>query len=451
MPVKYDLIVVGAGPAGLLAAKAAGLAGLRVALLERKPDITRLDRMCGQTLVSVNDYYFDDLVYYNREQRHIGFVKNGFSFAYDGPAQNCYAWHIYSPDGTCLPFGLPQATRQRGDYGPVGIAVDKEVLFGCLLGEVQAAGVEVFTGIDVSEVSVTASGVQARGADIGFEGSYLIAADGTNSRISRMCGFNAARTFYSYLLSRGGYMASLRLPEPDVLISSITYTTAAPGFMFIFPRPHADQHTVAFLSLDPRADLEAVARSFMHDNPFFSKWFTNARQITQLASAQYIFSPVHEPYKDRVLLAGDTGACQELENTGAMISGWKAGSAIAAAVREDKVGIAARGIAEYVQWWQETYVRKCSHEAYLMNFALPYVIDSAEDLNYLFGLVREPLPPCWNPYAAIVHMGQLMQRLVPVIQKERPAFMQKLARMSSPMTEVLQETTRACQPVMDLH
>ena len=37
---KYDVIVVGAGPAGMLAAKAAGNAGLEVALIERKTDLT---------------------------------------------------------------------------------------------------------------------------------------------------------------------------------------------------------------------------------------------------------------------------------------------------------------------------------------------------------------------------------------------------------------------------
>ena len=62
---KYDLIVVGAGPSGLLAAKAAGTAGLEVALIDRKSDLTRLERLCGQTIVSMNDYYFDDLAFYN--------------------------------------------------------------------------------------------------------------------------------------------------------------------------------------------------------------------------------------------------------------------------------------------------------------------------------------------------------------------------------------------------
>ena len=46
--MKYDLIVVGGGPAGLMASKTAAEDGLKVLLIERKKDITEVKRLCGQ-------------------------------------------------------------------------------------------------------------------------------------------------------------------------------------------------------------------------------------------------------------------------------------------------------------------------------------------------------------------------------------------------------------------
>ncbi len=444
---KHDVIVVGAGPSGLLAARSAGRAGLRTVLVERKSDITRLDRMCGQTLVSANDYYFNDLVNYNREGKRIGFLNNGFSFHYDGPVKNCMAWQIFSPKGNCLPFGLPEETSKKGDNGAVGLAYDKEIMLSCLLKEVKECGVEVAEGIDVTSIEQGADSVTVSGSDRSFSAGYLIAADGTNSRIARLAGFNKDRTFYSYLLSRGFRMQGLRLPADDILISSICFDTVAPGYMFIFPRPYAGEANVAFLTLDPRVDLSHVADYFMKQNHFYGQWFKDSKVLDRSASAQYVFSPVKDPWKNRILLAGDTGSCQELENTGAMISGWKAGNAVAAAVKEEQVGIEPRGISDYVKWWQDVYVNGYRHEDYIMNFALPYVVDSGEDFDYICSLAKEPLPPCWNPYGAISYLGQFIQSIVPTIQKERPDIMPKLAKMSQPMAEVLEETTKACQPI----
>jgi hypothetical protein len=133
-----------------------------------------------------------------------------------------------------------------------------------------------------------------------------------------------------------------------------------------------------------------------------------------------------------------------------MISGWKAGNAIAAAVKEDNIGTDRRGINDYVKWWQDTYVNGYRHEDYIMNFALPYVIDQGEDFDYLCSLAKDSLPPCWNPYAAISHLGQFMQGISPTIQKERPDILPKLAKMAKPMKDVLAETTKACQPIEEL-
>jgi flavin-dependent dehydrogenase len=47
MNKSFDLIVIGAGPTGLMAAKVAGENGLRVVLIEKKPAIPEMQRACG--------------------------------------------------------------------------------------------------------------------------------------------------------------------------------------------------------------------------------------------------------------------------------------------------------------------------------------------------------------------------------------------------------------------
>ena len=53
MAKGYDVIIVGAGPAGLMAAKTAGEMGLRTALIERKSIITDINRACSMMIVTL--------------------------------------------------------------------------------------------------------------------------------------------------------------------------------------------------------------------------------------------------------------------------------------------------------------------------------------------------------------------------------------------------------------
>lgn len=444
---KYDLIVVGAGPAGLLAAKAAGLQGLEVALLERKSDMTIIDRTCGQVLI-YNGYFYDDMHFFNHKGKRMGFCNNGFSFSYDGPKKNVYAWHIYSPGGKVLPFGMPQETRRKGEYGAVGLAFDKEIFFRCLLKEVKTAGVDIFSDINVNEISTSSEGVKISGSNKTFVGAYAIAADGTNSIMAKQLGFNKERIFYCYLLTKGWYMQGVEPHETDIVITTISYKAEAPSFMWLFPRPYKGETGVFFMAIDPRVNLDEVADHFMKEDPVFSLWFKKAEKLKAFSSAQYVFSPIAEPYRNRVLLSGDTAATIGLDNSGSMISGWKAGNAIATTFREEKIGLKPQGISNYLQWWKKIYdTDECPHKDYLMNFLLPYVIDCEEDLDYIFSYLKDPLPPCWEPYAAIKIIGQFVQSIVPSLQKERPDILTKLSKMSNPLTEILAETIKACQPL----
>ena len=63
MKAEYDLIIVGAGPAGLTAAKVAAENGLSVAVLERKDVIHDILRMCGMMLVTLSADTWENVLF----------------------------------------------------------------------------------------------------------------------------------------------------------------------------------------------------------------------------------------------------------------------------------------------------------------------------------------------------------------------------------------------------
>jgi flavin-dependent dehydrogenase len=436
MTKNYDLIVVGAGPAGLAAAQAASQHGLNVALLERKTDITSLNRSCGQSLVSMNDYYFGDLVYYNSTGKRISFPANGFSLRYDGPYRNIYSWQFYSPDGHLVPLGDLNTLRKLGDNGRIGMIYDKEVLFRCLLEDAEKMGVDVFPGIHVTEVTKSGEGVNVEGNGKSFHGSYVIAADGANSSITEKLGFNKERTLFGQMTAKSWYVKNVHLPETEVAISSPIYHQGVPSLMVIFPWLNQDEANVMLVTLEPHLKLDEVAHYCMNDHPVYAQWFKGAKITKEFGAVEAIYSPIAEPFRDNVLLAGDAGGTQEIENTGAMISGWRAGNAIATAVIEKKVGKEAEGISLYLNWWKENYIDKYSYEDYVKNFTFVYVL-SGDDLDYLFSLMKEPLAPCFNPYDALPIIGQAIQQVAPTIQQERPDILPKLAKLAGPLKDTL--------------
>ncbi|MEE8618828.1 MAG: NAD(P)/FAD-dependent oxidoreductase [Dehalococcoidales bacterium] len=235
MAKRYDMIVVGAGPAGFLAAKAARGNRLDVALLERKPDPTQLTRACGQSLISMNEYFFKDIVGYNARDKWLFFPVYGFSFKYDGPYQNIYSRQTYTANGHKVQAGDGKEQRKNGDHGRIGLTFDKEILFQCLLEEVKACCVDVFSGINVQNVTATADGVRVEGSGQSFDGSYVIAADGANSQVAEVTGYNKDRTYYFNLYGLSWYMPGVELPEPNTAISSYGLPQGIATMLFLVP------------------------------------------------------------------------------------------------------------------------------------------------------------------------------------------------------------------------
>jgi len=444
MAKRYDVIVVGAGPAGFVAAKAAGENGLEVALLERKSDLTQLTRACGESMVSMNEYFWGDLAGYNDRDKRICFPGYGFSVKYDGGYKNLYSAVDYAPNGCKIELGDLEKQRKKGDHGRVGLVFDKQILFRCLLEEVKACSVDIFPGINVEKVTSTAEGVKVEGSGQSFGGTYLIAADGANSRIADMMGFNKDRAFYCHLRAISYYVSGTEPPESDVVTYAFGFLKEGAAFLYLLPRPTEGEYNLVVSSIDPRVNLKVAGDYFMKE-AFCAPWFKNAKQLRALSAAINCRSAIVEPYRDHVLVTGDAAATQELENTGAMISGWKAGQAISTTVQEGNLGLEVKGISHYVNWWKEAYVNRHSPDAMMKNFALPYILTTEEEMNYLFGLLQEPMRACFNPYTSPI--GKAMRKVMPIIQQEKPELLQKLGKLHLPYTEIIAQVTKISKQV----
>ena len=149
MKANYDLIIIGAGPAGLMAARAAGEEGLKVAVLERKKEIQTIRRSCAGAF-NVNKPVFGVTVTFNEDKKQFNFAELDTTITYDGPYQNIFGFHIYSPGGKRLEFGKIADLRNDPQKNRLGMAINKEHLLGTLLDELQNYDVTVYPDTNVT-------------------------------------------------------------------------------------------------------------------------------------------------------------------------------------------------------------------------------------------------------------------------------------------------------------
>jgi digeranylgeranylglycerophospholipid reductase len=142
--MKYDVIIAGGGPAGLMAAKTAAEDGLNVILLERKKHITEINRACLQIvyvqkispLEGGKTYMEPVTVEMGGYTCQFHFQVPGFSIEYCGslrPYLNCIQ---------ISPSGHP-VHRFKVNDRIWGFNYDKEALLAGLLEHVEEAGVTV--------------------------------------------------------------------------------------------------------------------------------------------------------------------------------------------------------------------------------------------------------------------------------------------------------------------
>ncbi len=352
--MKYDLIVAGAGPAGLMAAKTAAEDGLKVLLIERKKDITEINRTCAQMFyishlgaTKSGIYCFREPVKLEigKENNRFIFSTLGFSVDYQGPLRPYYQYPHLSPSGYMLD------RYPKHNDKPLAFFFRKETFLSGLLSEAEKAGVEVLTETMALGAENTHDGVKVmvrtKSGEQTLEAKKAIAADGIESRIVDSLGLNQDRQGLLSRLKGVGYVmegVENNLPASFLLISvpsinrfaNVCIYTLANGQMMISTGTSAE-------------GLPSTALDKFLKLPRYAPWFKNARLVRKTAYGNFIRTPIKEPVAGNVVIIGDAGATIETLIQGAVACGYLGVKAI------EKELNGQNGYREYIDWWQQAF------------------------------------------------------------------------------------------------
>jgi len=432
MKRHFDLIVVGGGPAGLMAAKTAAEKGLDVALLERKDHLAEIARPCSEIL-TLNEDINNEYLFYNKKGGRLCFLKSGFCERYDGHSLDLEAFTIYAMNGNCIQFSNP-AKPQGGGVVPVQMAFEKKMLLSKLLVAVEKKDVHVFTNVNV--VAFEKKGrhmciLSSEGTR--YEAAFVICADGVNSRSVQCLGLNKRRGFYGTLRGIALYIRGVELPIAHSHVH-IQGGSEVGIELSINPRAENDEYFVSLCGIQPKADFSRWADYIMKTSRF-SSWFKGAEIVKTSSFVANIYSPLRDPFRDNVLVIGDAGNTLQVTNKGALVCGWRAGNTVARAFYNNSLNREA--MQDYLEWWDESYCR-CD---YTIPFPLRGNMGEAlnsKELNYLFGLLKEPFPLTSNPFTGARTMARAMAKVLPLLAEKKPQIIEKLNRFrSDDLTQLL--------------
>jgi digeranylgeranylglycerophospholipid reductase len=297
---RFDVVVVGAGPAGSLAARAAAEGGARTLLLDHRDELGH-PVQCGEFLPSA------------RELSDLFDAPELIAEAFDLPSNTILRQTRYmscvSPYGHRFRFPLEGATVSRR-------AFDKALAI-----RAEGAGAELRYPVGVTGVH----GRTVRCADGGeVEAKVVIGADGPLSTVGRSVGFTPARTMFRMIT------ATVDAPLADEI--DLYFGRSAPhGYAWFFPRAHDANVGLGVTHLPRGRSLDRLLDRFAGD-----EGFGPVRERTRW------WVPIGPPPESLVfgsaLLAGDAANLVMATNGGgiptAMLSGWLAGRTAARHVNE---------------------------------------------------------------------------------------------------------------------
>jgi flavin-dependent dehydrogenase len=404
--MKYDLIVVGGGPGGLMAAKVAAEDGLSVLLVERKRNITEINRACAQNLYihkmnalpgsesesgqPYGDGYIDPVsVEIEAEKTRFHFHVPGFSLDYTGTLRPYLNWINISPSGN-------QINTYKYNDQPWAYYYDKEAFVAQLLALAERAGVEVRLETTALAAENTKDRVQVwisrKAGEETLEARAAIAADGLPSKIVDSVGLNqnrlspgSAKLRYVQYIIEG---LETGFPDSSWLCWNIPSLnpTGFPGVGAACMGQWTDNMNMMGTLTVGETSPESVLDNFMK-HPKWASMFHRARIVKKQAFviSGAMYGPIREPIAGNVVAVGDAAAPIETWIQGAVACSYQAVKAIEKELNGQK------GYPDYITWWQQAFAFNTPYylDRVSKGFTAPLsMIVNDEEMDFIFSLFQ---------------------------------------------------------------
>ena len=323
MKERYDVIVIGAGPAGSTAARYAAAGGASVLMMEKDRDVGYPVR-CGEAV---------------SHEGVVQFIQPDEKWI----AARCTRFRLIAPNGAAV---IPRLD---------GLAyVLERRIFDYELAKVAAReGADVVTkayAYELIKLNGSVEGVRALIKDqkVDIRASVVIAADGVESRVGKWAGIDTTTHIHDMESCAQVTLSGIDVEE-DILDFYFGDEVAPGGYLWVFPKGK-DAANVG-LGVNVENGKKKAAIKYLEE--FVERKFPGAAILTRIAGGVPCAKTCDEIVKNNVMLVGDAAhQVNPLSGGGiisGMIGGMIAGQVAAEAIRKNDL----KHLTEYEKRWHK--------------------------------------------------------------------------------------------------
>ena len=280
MKSKYDILVIGGGPAGALAAKTAAKAGNSVCLIEKRPAIgtpVRCAEGIGKDLLKE---------YVKPDPRWI--------------SADIERARIIAPNGTTISLEQDKAGNE------VGYVLDRKIFDRELVWQAAEAGADVFvktraTAPIMENGAVRGANVISIGTPAEIRAEVVIAADGVEARFARRAGLDTTVPLRE-MMSCAQYL----MTDIDIDAGSTDFylgnAIAPEGYLWIFPKGERTANVGIGVS-GRRSRDGSRAKDYL--DRFVAKNFPDGKMIEAIVGGVPVCRPLECTVADGLMVVGD--------------------------------------------------------------------------------------------------------------------------------------------------